>query len=227
MLTLVLGVIFGLKPNAPFASYMGSTEYPTKLSSLMNGCGNFFLYNPKPGEQYSVVTPEIQATMSNQTIPTGLTVVPVYGYLAPEGLDGRNIRFHETEEPNQPYPMTTLLRTMYNYDTLIIWYTADLPATDIQDIRRYVQNTPNTMALLWVYGENLPLGRDVAFSKWGVSQSCSFFTPEVMENFTEFTDNHYVERELIPPVAKFIPNTTILPPLLPENYKTGNNNSPD
>lgn len=219
---LVLGTIFGLTPNAPSKSAYDSVEYPAGLTSLVNGCGNFFTYKPEPGEQYAELTPEVLAKMDDpKDISLQPMVVPVYGYMSPEGLPGQDIRFYDMDELDEPLPMETILRSMYDYDTMVIWYTEEIAATDLEDIRTYVQKNENVMALKWDYKDKkLPLGRSVAFSKWGISQSCDVFTEGVVNNFTEFARDHYVERseEDVPP-AKFIKNSNKLYPILPTNYE--------
>lgn len=219
---LTISVIFGMNPNAPQAGDAESTEYPTELTSLVNGCGNFFVFQPVKGYQYAELTPEVLDRMGDKKyIPEAQMAVPVYGYLDSTPLEEKDIRFYEVDEFFPPLPLEKILRTMYSYDTLVIWYNPEnVASTDLSDIRKYAADNPNTLVVPYIYKNGkLPLDRNIAFSKWGISQSCQYFNENVINTFTKFTLDHPPthQGEELPP-ARFIKDSNSLYPIQLPSY---------
>jgi hypothetical protein len=217
---LLVVTIFGLNPNAPFSSVYGSVEYPAKLTSLVNGCGNYFLYDPQPVKHYSVIPDGLRDNLT-VPIPVAPMIVPVYGYVSTDGLRGQDIKFYGMGEPSKPFPMEQLMRTMFDYNTLIIWYSDKIPPTDLTDIKRYVDSHKNVIALQWVYKDgSLPLSRTVAFSKWGLSQSCGLWNSSVVKDFQDFSNLHPVNRPANPPQV-VLTQDGLFPPIIPVSENKG------
>jgi hypothetical protein len=106
-----------------------------------------------------------------------------------------------------PYP--TILRTLFDYDVTIIWYDPEDPILMI-DVRGYVSEHENVMALPWLYTDRqIPLDRKIAFSKWGITQSCSNFSVGTVNDFVEFTQKYSVAHEETPPHAQLNENKTV------------------
>lgn len=214
VLIMVLATVLGINPNQPQPTRYGGTQYPAPLTSLAAGCGDFFLYPPLES-QYGVILDDDKNDVL--TIPSHPMTVPVYGYMSETSMADSDIRLYEPDELRQPISLQTILRTMYDKDTTVVWYAEDISQGDFAVLRAYVRDKTNILVVPWEYGDNsLPLDRKVAFSQWGISQSCEFWTDETFETFLEFAEDNRLERNPNPRVVR--PNENgLLPPIIVVN----------
>lgn len=213
VLAMISLVIFGINPNRPTEIENGGKAYPASLLAMANGCGDIFVMPPKEG-QYGVIPSEYWELNSNpiQNIPVHIMTVPVYGYMAEKSMPDEDIRFYGPEEVDEPLNRQLLLRTMYDKDIIVLWYSKELNAVDINLIRQYVANSDQKiLAYPWLYENNLVAGRNVAFAKWGISQTCSLYSDEVFEEFVIFANDNTVNKTFPPPEAPMTNNGTLLP----------------
>ena len=218
---LMIGIVtFGLNPNQPSVGDNDSIQHPASLSSLASGCGDIFEFSPNV-DQYGEIPQDFLDSEVSTDVPVHQMVVPVYGYMSPEPLGESQIRFYETNELTEPLPRAQILRTMYEQDTIVIWYAEDIATDDYTLLKEYVQAHDNILALKWQSAAKVefPLDRKVAFSSWGVSQTCEFWTDDTFEGFKDFVDTHPVNRAETIPVVELTPNGT-LPPL-PRSFDNG------
>jgi hypothetical protein len=185
-------VILGINPNRPKNDAYGVTEYPATLQSLASGCGSTFSYAPSES-QYAVLPAD---TSDIATIPIPPMKVPVYGYMTQEPLARDQIRFYQKNEPAlKNISREQILRTMFDNNTIVFWYSKDIAPDDYSSMKSYVTQTPNTMAVEWSakYGQgNLPLDRTIGVSTWAYSQSCEFWNESTVKEFRNFViENKY------------------------------------
>lgn len=205
-IVMILVVVFGLNPNHPIKGEFNSTEYPASLDSLAYGCGNDFVFNPDH-TQYGVIPEKMFKQNKVINIPLAPMIVPVYGYMTSTSLPDSAIKFYPKGMPKTPLLNIQLLRTMYSEKTIIVWYASTIAQADYVALQKYVSTHKNVLAIEWHDGsQQLPLNRKVAFSTWGISQSCQYFSPTVLKHFTHFVITHNVARPSSPPVTKLDKN---------------------
>lgn len=191
-------VILGINPNRPKDTAYGVTEYPATLQSLASGCGSTFAYTPSES-QYAVLPAD---SSDIATIPIPPMRVPVYGYMTQEPLAKDQIRFYQKNEPAQKnISREQILRTMFDNNTIVFWYSKDIAPDDYASMKSYITQTPNTMAVEWSakYGQGaLPGDRTIGVSTWAYSQSCQFWNEGTMKEFRNFvTENKYARPEKV------------------------------
>src|SRR5690606_37119252 len=113
-----------------------------------------------------------------------------------------------------PLARSKILRTMYDRDTIVVWYSPDIALADYELIKQYVSEHDNILAVKWEneQGSQIPLDRKIAFSAWGISQSCEFWTDQTFETFADFAKENRVERPETAPMAE--PNQYGLLPVI-------------
>lgn len=210
---MVLILIFGINPNRPHEGEAGATVYPSSLAALATGCGDYFRWDTEPVKHYAYITEDEKKKL--KILPQPPMNIPAYGYMTefPLAQSDTNKFFTPDDLGNEEIPITTILRTMFDYGTTIIWYN---PLNDIValDVRAYVSEHENVMGVPWIYEERyIPLDRDVAFSSWGITQSCKSFSYATANDFIEFTHEFPVAREDVPPHAKITLNGQVVPML--------------
>lgn len=201
IVALSVSVVAWVNPNQPEKLFYNdqSWAYPASLDALANGCGQTFFIPPVEG-QFGLIPDEYWELNANpaDNIPKGPQVVPVYGYLANEGLNDTDIRFWSTQEAtdNGPLNQQTVLRTMYDKDILVIWYRADLATIDIAALQEYANaHYGKVLVYPWMYNNGVILGdRKVAFSSWGISQTCNLYSETVLDDFVKFKEQNPIER---------------------------------
>lgn len=213
---MVTIVVFGINPNQATTTQFGATEYPASLGSLASGCGDLYLFNPDPS-QYGIIPEEVKANEGVVNIPVHLnSTIPVYGYMSAEPLGASQIRFYTKDELKEPISREQILRTMYENDTTVVWYTDDIAPDDYQVLKEYVDSHENILATKWEYPSLvIPQDRKIAFSTWGMSQTCEYWTDINFEKFQEFKKEHKIPKASTIPEAKLNDNG-----LLPEITKT-------
>lgn len=117
-------------------------------------------------------------------------IIPAYGYMT-DTPPSDTVNFYSLNDT--PPPLSATLRAMYDGRT-IIWYTPQITSIDLNSLKEYADNTPNTMVIPWINDTiglrgsknsiNMPRNRSFAFSTWGVTQSCDDWKPGVAEHFT-------------------------------------------
>lgn len=214
IITMTVAAIVGINPNQTQPASFGGTQVPAPLTSLAAGCGDYFLY-PPTSEQYGTILDEDKENIL--TIPSHPMIVPVYGYMSEKSIPDNEIKLYELAELAEPFSLQSILRTMYEKETTVVWYSLDINQGDFAILRTYARNNDNILVLPWQYGDaTLPLNRSVAFSQWGVSQSCQFWTDETFESFLDFAGKNQADRTSAPKVVK--PNEAgLLPPILVED----------
>ena len=199
---MMLVTVFGITPNEPKKSTDGATTYSAPLTSLASGCGDYFLFEPGKG-QYATIPAEVRDSL--ETIPTHNMTVPVYGYMNTTPLFDEEVRFYAIDELETPLALDKILKTMYDKDITVVWYTADIAPDDYTLLQEYVTAHEDILAVPYNYRNGqLPSDRKVAFSKWGVSQTCEFWTDNTFERFEEFADEHKVAKLSEIPVATVV-----------------------
>ena len=137
-------------------------------------------------------------------------IVPVYGYLADKPLPKAAIRFYEDKDYKE-IPYQTVLRTMYDYNTTVLYYDRGMAPGNLIAIQQFVDSEKNVLALPWTYEGSLPLVRKVAFASWGMSQSCGEWSEDVFKSFNRFAVANPVRHSKIPAVASLDKNGKLAP----------------
>lgn len=210
-------IIFGLQPNNPSRSPYGGLEYPATLESMANGCGNIF-YNPPIEGNYSVIPDEFweyheEKGTETVKIPTHSMIIPIFGYLANEGFTEDAVRFYSMQEATEAPNLPMLLRTMYDRDITVVWYTTDIAPSDLALIKAFADEHPGEVfAHPWYYSGGSLIGtRSVAYAKWGISQSCGLYNENNLEDFIKFAKEHPIERKKDIPIGKMTDNGELYP----------------
>lgn len=199
---MVTVVVFGINPNQPTKTDFGGIQYPASLSSLASGCGDLYLFDPS-SDQYGVIPEKVTSSEGVIDTPIHTMTVPVYGYMSAEPLGESQIRFYAKDELKEPIAREKILRAMYEKNTTAIWYSKDIGADDYQMLKEYVESHKNIIATKWEYASgDLPLGRKIAFSSWGMSQSCEFWTNTNFDKFQDFKKEHNITKITPVPLAK-------------------------
>ncbi len=200
ILVMVFIVIFGINPNKPTEGEAGSTVYPPTLSALATGCGDYFLWDTAPATHYAYLTQDELETTKFFQPPMNL---PAYGYMSEQPMaEGDTNAFLTPQDlDNTAIPFPTVLRTLFDYNVTIIWYDPNNTAI-ILDVKDYVSQHKDVMAMPWLYTDRqIPLNRGVAFSHWGITQSCSSFSESMANDFVTFTAQHPIQHDITPPHA--------------------------
>lgn len=186
-------VILGVNSNQPSDNGLGGIQYPASFEALANGCGDTFRFEPS-ADYYGVIPQKFHDDEKpNPLIPTHRMMIPVYGYMATDALPEDSIRFYGPDELDESFSKEVALRAMYDHDVTMIWYTSDIEPSDLSAIRNYVEEHPKVMAAQWDYaGGKLVGDRSVAFTKWGISQSCSLFNEGILTDFIVFANQNKV-----------------------------------
>lgn len=206
LILLHVAVIFGLNPNRTQSTAAGGTETPASLTALVAGCGGYFHWETNEGQ--ARVIPDEQMDRAN-VIPETPMVVPVYGYMAEQGID----RYGWYEAGTDELPTREqVVRTLYDGGS-VIWYVPTMDPGDRNLLREWAhENEDRNIAVIpWTGDRSFPYDRTIAFSTWGTSQSCAFWDETAFEEFTQFSiekGNHRPDTKTV-----VVPETGILPSL--------------
>lgn len=185
----------------PSQGQYGAVVYPGNLNTTVNGCGDVFRFSTNES-LYGVIPQEAYATAQTKTIiPTHPMIVPVYGYMSDRGLKKNEVKFYE-RKGYPDFPRQQILRTMWDDNTTVIWYDENATAADVFRIKKYTTEHTNVLAVPWTGVDALPMNRHIAFSTWGISQSCNTFDNSVLNDFQNFKKVHPVKHTVTPPVKK-------------------------
>lgn len=230
ILVLVSIVVFTINPNKPSENIIGGQSFPATLPAIASGCGDIFRIPPVEGN-FGVIPDkywEINAEATESSIPVSpLLIVPIFGYMAKTGLPADAVKFYtEKDFEDNPVKQTELLRSMYdNPDLLVIWYTKDADPADLTWLKNYAnQENPGTVIVLpWELFSQKPMitGRNFAYAQWGISQTCSLLSEDVINEFREFTKTNIVPRPDTIPDAPMTNEGVLLPigPSIPKEPK--------
>lgn len=212
---LIMSVLIGMNSPKIIDGSYNSKEYVASLSDLANGCGNTFLFSPKPN-QYGIIPdsfyekPDDIPEGTKLNVPAHKMLVPVYGYMEKVGLTESDIRFWTEKESTEPINKEQLFNNMFFDDTIVIWYSQDIRPGDLSEIQAYVKENDNIIVRPWEYsGGILPGKRKIAYSAWGMSKSCQFYSEESLEDFIQFTKDNKVSREPAPEIIELETNGSL------------------
>jgi hypothetical protein len=221
---LLVTATLNLNPElAPSKGDFGSVVYPASIRAISDSCGDIFRFTPS-SSLYAEIPEDIYTNKKdNSEIPAPPMIVPVYGYMASRPLADSQIHFYAAKGfKASTIPRQLILRTMFDKGTKVIYYTDKINAGDLIAIKQYTTVHPNVLAIPWTMQEPLPLNRDIAWSTWGISQSCSKWDDSVFDEFASFVKAHPVTHEKTPRVAK-LTAAHALPLLIPKGSNSGIN----
>lgn len=199
-------VVFVFNPNTPRPAAAGGVETPASLNALVSGCGGYFHWETTASQ--ALVIPADQADTAH-IIPETQQIVPVYGYMAEEGLP--HLGFWDAMDEDLP-SREEAMRHLYDGGK-VIWYMDTMDPADKQLLKTFVEEreAERIVALPWESDRLLPSDRQVAFSVWGASQSCTFWDEIAYEEFQEFTTELNLARPNLTVVD--VPSNGVLPQL--------------
>jgi hypothetical protein len=217
ILLLVSVVIFGVNPNRPSpAQGIGGLQYPATLTAMANSCGDIY-YNPPIDGNFGVIQDEFYELNKDKpelNIPVHQQmVVPMFGYMDKESFSDADIRFYDAGEVKGPINRERLLRTMYDKDITVIWYTAETEPSDVSAIKAYtVDNPGKVLAYPWYSTTGKLVGnRTVGFATWGISQTCGLYNEDIVKEFVDFAKENRVDRPTEIPEARMNDQGTLFP----------------
>ena len=178
-------------------SYYGSPQ------AYAAGCGN--IYRAKNAIVQSKQIPEsYYLNLPNDGyIPSSPLIVPMYGYLTERGMHPSQFKFYSEEDVNKELPEQLILRTMWDSGIPVIWYDPNrIGSTDYKTLEGLGKNNEGRLLILpWLHYDSAKLPRDraIAYSVFGMSQTCKAFSRDVLNQFLDFTDKHQFENKPIKP----------------------------
>lgn len=192
-------------------------------NAILAQCGNLFTFHnrmPEALSQASVFNPEELAQHNGKAYVPILkkVIVPPFGYMIDQRLD-KNTKFYHTVE-EIPLPQT--LRSVYD-GAIIVWYSPLTSEKEIEDIKQWVETQDNVIAIPWKnanigVGQDIPpvlmpLNRSIAFTAWGLTQSCGIWSENAINDFIKFAQKLEKDqpRAVTPPQAK-LTEDELLPP---------------
>lgn len=208
------------KPN-PYAAHPGpydSIEHPATVRGVVNECGPSFEYNP-PARYYGTLPEsffekkEGQEPARTQLHPM---IVPAYGYMAPDSKMPENISHFFSSDSTKVPTKEQVLKLMWDGWT-VIWYVPPISdrgkltaeqlentfnPTTIEAIKVYAEGHDKVLALPWRESNNLPMGRNMGISAWGLTQSCKVWDIALMEEFQAEKQRLSPTPRRIPPAAQ-------------------------
>lgn len=216
---MVSTVVFFFNPNQPYPTQVGGMAYPVSLPSMTAGCGDIYRIPPIEGNFGEIPEEfwELNKDNPDINIPVSpLLTVPIFGYMSQETLAATEIRFYDIAEYEEaPLDLTQILRSMYDDDIIVIWYTTDMDVSDIAALKAIAAEPENVGKMLIVpwTGANRPMiqGRDIAYAAWGISQTCTTYSEAVLNEFIEFEEENRVERPAEIPEAPMSKEGKLLP----------------
>lgn len=186
--TGIIWTLIGHDPSKPREGQFNSIEYPASINGVLAQCGGIFVFDNIFPQHYGVIPDEVKAAVQarpedERKYSMHPMVVPVYGFMEAVGVDSDEDQFFNVKDKNYP-SREAILRSMYDGLT-VIWFDSALPESTLRSINAYVTQAPDIIAVEWNDHRTLPLGRSIAVSTWGASQSCHDFYVEVINEFTE------------------------------------------
>lgn len=179
--------IFGIQPAAPNESRGNALAHPSSLNAVANGCGEIFQFQNLDDPEYVKLPAEV--------------IIPSYGEISAETetLTPEQITYYPPEiletENGLPFSYQALMGSLYYDDVTILWYIKTADASALQSIQKTVDDSEGTIiALPWLFETSLPFDRNIAFTKWGYTQSCEFWEPTVLTEFQTFVQEHGITK---------------------------------
>lgn len=214
VLTLLVTATLALPDNSePRPSQYGAIEYPATVIAAVNQCGSVFYFEPDP-KWYGTIPISIQQNGPDDGIPAQPTNIPVYGYMTREPFNPEFVGTYD--KTFEGFSRQDINRAMWD-GYYFIWYSMNTPNDKYEQLVEFVEtqnsrtSTPKIiLSPFKITDREIPSGRDIAFSTWGVSQSCDTFDPKIFEAFEDFTIEHSTPRGE-PPVAPIAPYGGLYP----------------
>lgn len=218
VIIMITTIVFVINPNKPQPTGFGGLAYPASLPSMSAGCGDIYRIPPVEGN-FGIIPEEyweLNEGEDKDPIPVSPEItVPMFGYMNPEKLGEAEIRFYTMDDLTEnPLDPTKILRSMYEDDIIVIWYTQNIDPSDLAALRATANSEEYAGTMLvapWVSGRQMIQNRTVAFSAWGMSQTCSVFSEIVLDEFIAFEEENRVERPLEAPDAPMTDTGKLLP----------------
>lgn len=184
----------------------GLESYTASSLAYGLGCGN--IYKQPEAGTLSKEIPQ-QYYLDNKDyryIPSAPTAIPIYGYLSERGMDKSEIKFYDKETYTSEFTEQYILRTMWDNNNITLWYNPEtISKKELKLIESLDSTYPNTILVLpWPEydGAKIPAGRTFAYSKLGYSQSCTFFSLDVLVEFAKFAKDNPIVHGEKPKIAK-------------------------
>jgi hypothetical protein len=193
--------------STPQKGQLDSIVLPTSSKGILSQCGDYFTFNPD-SNKYGVIPNDYDGS-----IPLHKMTIPVYGYITSKPFDVD--KANKLKQGENPYTPDEIHRALWNGDTFI-WVSKSLPSTSYDFVKSYVTewNKAHEKKLIvltwpgkniaWKGKEDIPLGRQFAFSSWNISQSCLSFSEDAFEEFMQQSDALNIGRDMktLPAVRK-------------------------
>lgn len=214
---LVSWALVGTDMSQQKTSQFDSVEHLVSVDAVLAQCGNIFTFTPQE-RYYGVFDPEDLAKKDGSyKVPRTPMIVPAYGYMVDEYLDGNKVFY----EPDERFDREKMMRSLYGKYTFI-WYDDKVSESDLESIRNYVEQRAVAgdrivVAAPWQEGRAMPMGRHIAFSSWNVTQSCLRWDPAIADEYLAFVDTHpeYAPYNYLQPPAAQLTDEGTLPPIRP------------
>lgn len=196
---------------------MGSITIPVTSNGVLSQCGDIFKFSPK-NTDYGIVPDEYEKNF----VPVHPMIIPVYGFMDAEEFNVEEALALPLSE--NPYNILQINRALWDGVTFI-WLHPNTSQETHDYIMSYAENwntinEDKVVPLTWKQDRNIPLSRNIAFSSWGVSQSCITFSDKTFEDFMKTSRDHQTSKQLpevvlengdLPKHEQFSPSS---PPLL-------------
>lgn len=150
----------------------GALAHKQTTNALIGGCGPMFTYPHRVADKESGIVPR-RDTMLVSNRQRYRTIVPMFGrfWNDPARTDQR---LWQRNEPHIPVA-ENLLGNMWT-GTMVIYYTAAVPAADLKTLSDIVTLHPELDIIVAPWEQQvrgpMPQNRQIAFATWNASQSC-------------------------------------------------------
>lgn len=197
--------------STPKPGENGSIVLPVNANSILSQCGDYFTFNPET--EYFGVVPE---EYDKEYIPVPPMIVPVYGFMVADEFDAEALTKASHGEKSS-YHTGQINRALWDGHTFI-WVDPDISKEAFDYAANFAEqwnesHEKKVIVQTWGGERELPLGRQFAFSSWGISQSCSDFSSATFEEFMEQSNSHNTNRD-----EKTLPTATLVDGELPKKY---------
>lgn len=182
-------------------SYYGSPQ------SYSAGCGTIFRAKNAVAESKQIPESYYLDIPNDGYVPSSPLIVPTYGYLTERGMHPSQFKFYSEESVNKDLPEQLILRTMWDSGIPVIWYDPKkISPEDYATLEGLGKNNEGRLLILpWLHYDsaNLPRDRAIAYSVFGMSQTCKTFNRDALNQFLDFADKHPFENKPVKPeIAK-------------------------
>lgn len=170
----------------------GGTAHKTSVQGLIAECGDLFTFRPIAKQDYGVLPENYEGV-----VPAHSMVIPAYGFMPNLDTDYEDLGENGLTELG----INRLLWDGYT----IIWLGKNVPNTGVEHIKATIENAPvqireKTLLLKWEYRKNIPMDRNIAFSSWGVTQSCGIYDYGVYSEYLQFVKQQPLQPSGEPPI---------------------------